>query len=886
MADDKKKKSAEQRFADDFVAEVIEAIKQNEAPWQKSWKSGEISAPYNAQSGNFYSGRNALRLSLRAQREGYEDPRWATAYQINKMNGRINKGEHGTGILYFSQKNEIDTVTGEEKTRQILKHSTVFNIEQSNLPRLTRAEMRETQPDLEAFARLIEHHQPKIQQGEPAYRPSNDTIYMPEKGQFKDDASYYSTVLHEMSHWTGHEDRLHRDLKNRFGTPAYAREELVAELSSYMLSLEHGLPFEPNQSEAYLQHWAQKTGQEMEEALRQGFKEAVNAKNYLDAPLRERSQEQVIETIAELDNTQAQKTQDSAEKFYQEEKEEGAKSARAESTPEKTLPEMVQSAETDKTQASPTLVESISTPSAENTREAQITADFWKAFYADTDTQPLVDIHRQGERTYLAVSWDERHEAKRLGAQWDQENRCWYAMDIDAQPSLSQYLKRFSDYLGQTQGGKTIAEFRVLADSLGLNTRDFSTETGKWHRTSLQGRGIGNKDGAYKLFQNADGTLGGIVKNLATGESINWSNRVAGKKIPKEVQISNDLNGHIQQTIALKVREELQHQRGRVALALYKTLENARGDESYLQNKHIQSKHGIKRLAGGAIVIPLINGEAVGALKGVKKEERYFGVVSLQVILPQEKDNKRLMKDAQKIGAYFPIGSQTAREDPTHIILAEGVATAEAAHQIYSGLADKNSHILAVAAIDSGNLQAVAKTLSEIYPTAEKIIAVDNDLATEQKMGRNTGIESAKHVQANYPDFQLAIPMAIEGKNTDWNDVLVKQGKEIAQNQFAEQLGINTKKDINQIMIAIQLPDLSNLCSRDIGKAAYEATGGDMNKLPQVKSALAEQGYRLDERHFQGISNPIEMKDAFAKAVRKQPTVDKNPTKAKSDHQR
>lgn len=856
MADDKEKKSAEQRFTDDFVAEVIEAIKQNEAPWQKSWKSGEISAPYNAQSGNFYSGRNALRLSLRAQREGYEDPRWATAYQINKMNGRINKGEHGTGILYFSQKNEIDTVTGEEKTRQILKHSTVFNIEQSNLARLTRAEMRETQPDLEAFAQLLAHHQPRMQLGEPAYRLSNDTIYMPEKGQFKDDASYYSTVLHEMSHWTGHEDRLHRDLKNRFGTPAYAREELVAELSSYMLSLEHGLPFEPNQSEAYLQHWAQKTGQEMEEALRQGFKEAVNAKNYLDAPLRERSQEQVIETIAELDNTQAQKT----------------------------LPEMVQSAETDKTQASPTLVESISTPSAENTREAQITADFWKAFYADTDTQPLVDIHRQGERTYLAVSWDERHEAKRLGAQWDQENRCWYAMDIDAQPSLSQYLKRSSDYLGQTQGGKTIAEFRVLADSLGLNTRDFSTETGKWHRTSLQGRGIGNKDGAYKLFQNADGTLGGIVKNLATGESINWSNRVAGKKIPKEVQISNDLNGHIQQTIALKVRKELQHQRGRVALALYKTLENARGDEPYLQNKHIQSKHGIKRLAGGAIVIPLINGEAVGALKGVKKEERYFGVVSLQVILPQEKDNKRLMKDAQKIGAYFPIGSQTARENPTHIILAEGVATAETAHQIYSGLADKNSHILAVAAIDSGNLQAVAKTLSEIYPTAEKIIAVDNDLATEQKMGRNTGIESAKHVQANYPDFQLAIPMAIEGKNTDWNDVLVKQGKTIAQAQFADQLGISTKKNQAQVAEAVLLPDLSPLCPREIGKTTYKAIDGDMNKLPQVKAALAQQGYQLDERLFAGLSHPLQVQEAFTRAVSKQPVVNKTTQQTVSNH--
>lgn len=115
---EKEKKSAEQRFTDDFISEVIEAVKVNEAPWQKLWQSGAISAPYNAQSGNLYSGRNALRLALKAERAGYQDPRWATAYQINQMHGRITKGEKGTGILFFSQKTEKDQETGEKKPKK------------------------------------------------------------------------------------------------------------------------------------------------------------------------------------------------------------------------------------------------------------------------------------------------------------------------------------------------------------------------------------------------------------------------------------------------------------------------------------------------------------------------------------------------------------------------------------------------------------------------------------------------------------------------------------------------------------------------------------------------------------------------------------------------
>ncbi|WP_298642420.1 zincin-like metallopeptidase domain-containing protein [uncultured Cardiobacterium sp.] len=233
---------------------------------------------------------------MQGLKRGYTDPRWATARQIKEMQGHIRKDEHGTGILYYGQRLVIDD-DGTEKMRGVVRHYYVFNIEQTNLPVLQREALREVTPDLPAFAELLAIHNPRMAPGEPMYDPNTDTIHMLDKGAFTNDGEYYSAFFHEMGHWTGHESRLNRDLTHPFGTPGYAREELVAELSSFMLSLEHGLPFSPKQSHAYLQGWAERTGQELEEALRQGFKDATAAKNFIDAPLRERQQEREQQVV-------------------------------------------------------------------------------------------------------------------------------------------------------------------------------------------------------------------------------------------------------------------------------------------------------------------------------------------------------------------------------------------------------------------------------------------------------------------------------------------------------------------------------------------------------------------------------------------------------------
>ncbi len=88
------------------------------------------------------------------------------------------------------------------------------------------------------------------------YEPSADRVTMPPASLFNGFDHYYATLAHELSHWTGHATRLGRDLKNRFGTAAYAAEELVAELSSAMLGAELGLPVTHLDSHAsYIEHW-------------------------------------------------------------------------------------------------------------------------------------------------------------------------------------------------------------------------------------------------------------------------------------------------------------------------------------------------------------------------------------------------------------------------------------------------------------------------------------------------------------------------------------------------------------------------------------------------------------------------------------------------------
>jgi antirestriction protein ArdC len=198
---------------------------------------------------------------------GYASPFWMTYNQAKELGAQVRKGEKSTiAIFYKSYTKEVEAPDTGEKTdesRRVLKAYPVFNGDQvEGLPEhfhpaatLDVVEPEGRQAELDSFFAGI----PAVlrHQGDEAYyEPVADRVTMPPAHLFSGFDHYYATLAHELSHWTGHASRLDRNLKNRFGSAAYAAEELIAELSSAMLGAELGLPVTHLDSHAsYIEHW-------------------------------------------------------------------------------------------------------------------------------------------------------------------------------------------------------------------------------------------------------------------------------------------------------------------------------------------------------------------------------------------------------------------------------------------------------------------------------------------------------------------------------------------------------------------------------------------------------------------------------------------------------
>ncbi len=96
-----------------------------------------------------------------------------------------------------------------------------------------------------------------------AVGPWADEIHLNPRADFADAAAYYGTALHEV----GHENRLAREL-GPFGSDIYAREELRAEISSYMLARELGIGHGPSRHAAYVESWLKVLKEDRNEIFR------------------------------------------------------------------------------------------------------------------------------------------------------------------------------------------------------------------------------------------------------------------------------------------------------------------------------------------------------------------------------------------------------------------------------------------------------------------------------------------------------------------------------------------------------------------------------------------------------------------------------------------
>jgi antirestriction protein ArdC len=248
-------------FYEKVTNQVIEMLEQGQVPWQQTWLDG---SPQNAKTGYNYHGFNSFWASFDTFKNKFDIARYATFKQISEAGGTLKKGAHGIGIVYFApvtfnskkqtEKDEIQTI---ESFRPVAHF--VFNICQ-----VTGANFESTfqnEPILDAEM-LLENFKdaPQIDikaTNQPKYQPLFDLVFMPPISSFHSSNDYYMALFHELAHSTGHEKRLNREFGKKADAQKYAYEELIAEITSYMLASKVGIQNQITNSntQAYLQFW-------------------------------------------------------------------------------------------------------------------------------------------------------------------------------------------------------------------------------------------------------------------------------------------------------------------------------------------------------------------------------------------------------------------------------------------------------------------------------------------------------------------------------------------------------------------------------------------------------------------------------------------------------
>lgn len=270
---------------------MIEQLERGVAPWVQPWTSGSGDLPllpYNAASRRRYHGVNVLLLWQAALQKGYRHPAWIGYHQAADLGGHIKKGEKATWIVFastFTPKEERSKPVEEQHAVPFLKWWDVFNVEQTAGLPIATAE-RPTPPPLPDALHRVEVFLATIganllHGGDRAfYAPHLDLIVLPEPPAFHSTPDYYATSLHEHAHWTGHSSRLNRDFSGRFGTAAYAAEELVAELTAAFLCALLAIPGHLRHAE-YLATWL-KLLQDDTKAIFTAAARATEAAQYLE----------------------------------------------------------------------------------------------------------------------------------------------------------------------------------------------------------------------------------------------------------------------------------------------------------------------------------------------------------------------------------------------------------------------------------------------------------------------------------------------------------------------------------------------------------------------------------------------------------------------------
>jgi len=208
--------------------------------------------PRNASTHRRYSGINVLILWGAVIERGFSSQSWLTFRQALGLGGNVRKGERGTTVVYADRFTPEDERRRAEQTGEepgaipFLKRFTVFNIDQcEGLPEEIAKVAPQPPPGLiepQAEALIAATGADfRIGGARAFYSPTHDFVQVPPPQAYFEPINWHRTACHELAHWVGHKSRLARDLSGSYGSKAYAREELVAEMAGAFVCASLGI---------------------------------------------------------------------------------------------------------------------------------------------------------------------------------------------------------------------------------------------------------------------------------------------------------------------------------------------------------------------------------------------------------------------------------------------------------------------------------------------------------------------------------------------------------------------------------------------------------------------------------------------------------------------
>jgi antirestriction protein ArdC/phage/plasmid primase-like uncharacterized protein len=706
-------------YVDQVATAIIKQLKEGTAPWQKPWEPGERFMPYNPTTGNEYRGMNAVWLMTQSQARGFTDARWMTYRQSQEQGAQVRKGEKGTPIQFWKWQalEPVKDADGKpvlnqdgQPLRQMVRYerprvmgAVVFNAEQ--IEGLPPAPARPARPEWERHAQA---ETILANSGVPIRHAPGDRAFY----RLTEDA----ITLPERSQFpTG--DRYYatalHELGHATGHPSRLARDLAhpfgsegyarEELRAEIGSLMLGEQLGVGHDPGQHVAYVASWIKALEEDPREIFRAAADAEKIAKLVLSyELGQEQTSD-----------KTQD-------------AGSQQEEAIPPSPGPAV----------RLPTMIR---------------------------ETSPAMQTPSP-ERTYLAVPYAEKDDAKQLGAKWDRAEKAWYVP-----AGLS--LEAFTPWL-PAKGSVHIAvdanpveQFAAALRDSGLQLEEPPQMDGQLHRVRAEGDHGAERSGAYR--GHLDGRPAGFIQNHRTGVKQNW--KASGQAAALDARDRAQMAAEAAQKRHDRAQEREQ-QAERVAQQVDAMWAAATPVDAhpYLADKGVQS-HGLRQDESGRLLVPVQ--DADGRMWSVQK----IG-----------KDGFKQFQEGGRVeGGHFVVGDL---HQPGPVLIAEGYATAATLHEMTS--------MPAIVAFTAGNLLPVAQTYRSLDEGRTIYIAGDDDQqrATELdgqgrpkvNVGRLKAEEAAAAIggQAIFPAFSGP---AI---GSDWNDLTQMEGWHRAESVLRQAIAV------------------------------------------------------------------------------------------------